>query len=461
MHLISRAKNFLGGWGLGDEGSWRGPFFGVGHLGGLHRLERLDDGFQRDLSLQQQSPVSAKFAAINRIAEAISIMPGSHERSLPDGGTQTIKTSALSRWLLAPNPLQTAAEFWDSGARLLMETGNAVGYSFRNSRNEIIATYWAASYGIQVLQDNDGNKAIFYQIMANEHSPEMGDYLVPAGDILHLRVHADPRRMLHGVAPLLHCAMALAVNTTLQRFLVTYLNRRATPSYVLSTDVVLKADQIQQLRSAWEEQSVAVRSGGTPIIGGGLKPHNMGVAQGDDKLIDNFQMTIEEVARAYGVPKALLGVAETTGNVENLINHWLATGLGALVNNIEQAVSRHFSLDLANETMQFDTQALNRMDWTARVTSAANGATSGVFSIDEARAQLGLGPVPGGYGKVPTQQQQQVPLDLLHEIHAATIAAKITPPAAPPQPTPDQQAADAAAADATKSLSPLDRFIEG
>lgn len=433
MELVTRLKNFLSG-----EGSWRGPFFGVGHQGGTYELGRIEDGFQRDLQvLNSGNPVAAKFSAINRIAEAVSIMPGSHMREVEGGGAQMITTSALSRWLHSPNPLQTAAEFWDSGVRLLMETGNCVGYSFRNDRNEITATYWASRYSIHVIQDERGDKVIFYAVQANEHSPEMGDFLVPAGDILHLRVHVDPRRMLHGVAPIIHCAMALAVNSTLQQFLVTYLNKRATPSYVLSTDVPLNETQIKQLRSAWDEQTRLVKSGGTPILGGGMKPHSMGVAPGDDRLIENFRMSVEEIARAYGVPKVLLGVSETTGTTENLINMWLATGLGALVNNIEQAVGRHFNLPIG-DAVEFDTQALNRMDWEARVRSAALGSTSGVFAIDEARAQLRLGPVKGGYGQVPTQQQQQVPIDLLHEIHAANIASKL-PQVTPTSPTPVDQ----------------------
>lgn len=379
MGFIQRIKSFFG---QGAEGSWRGPFFGLGHLGNMFEFGRREDGFQRDLHLHGNSPTAAKFAAVGLISDAISLMPGSHYSQLDGGGRQPITTSALSRWLVRPNSLQTANEFWSSGIRLLLETGNAVAYCFRNNRNEIVQAYWAASFTTHVIPDGDGGKMLYYAVNTTEPSMDSPEMLVPATEILHLRINADARNPLRGISPVLHCAMALAVNSTLQQFLIAYLNNRASPSNVLTTDVNLTNEQVRQLRAAWEDQAAGMKSGKTPILFGGLKPVQFGVAPGDDRLIENFKMSVEEVARAFRIPKAMLGIAETMGNSEQMVNLWLSTGLAALVDNIEQAVDKLFALPLS-EGIEFDTRALTRMDWEQRVNSAAKGATSGVFSIDE------------------------------------------------------------------------------
>jgi hypothetical protein len=45
----------------------------------------------------------------------------------------------------------------------------------------------------------------------------------------------------------------------------------ARPSAVLSTDIVLDKDAVQQLRDRWNEQSKFLHGGGTPILTAGLK----------------------------------------------------------------------------------------------------------------------------------------------------------------------------------------------
>jgi len=74
----------------------------------------------------------------------------------------------------------------------------------------------------------------------------------------------------------------------------------------------------------------------------------------------------------------------------------------------------------------------------------AEAVTKGVISADEGRAQLGLGPIDGGYGKVPATQQQQVPLDLLHQLHSANIGSKLAAQQPPPADGEPQKVADPA-----------------
>lgn len=429
MNLVERAKSWLG---FGAEGQPRGPMLGQSELGNWLPIHPLGDGWQQNLRPGVHDAIAARFAAISLISDAVSLLPGGHYKRLPNGAKESRKGTPLARWLAKPNAMQTRSEFFNAGVRLLQSTGNAVAFAVRDENGDIVQTYWAAGYSIYI---DPQTGTVFYALTSTKAGEQVApDFLVPARDVMHWRINADARQPLQGVSPLVHCAQSMATNATLSNFLVAFLNNRASPSYVLSTDEKMTLEQMRQLRTAWEEQSTQIASGGTPILAWGLKPSAMGVSPGDDLLVDTFNLTVADIGRAFRIPKALLGLDETAANVEQLVNTWLATGLAALIDMIELSIDRLFGLP-DNEFSELDTRELSRMDYASRVAAAADGAVSGIFSIDEARAQLDYPPVKGGFGEMPTQQQQQVPIDLLHDLHTAALAPKVAPTPAP-EPTP-------------------------
>lgn len=94
-----------------------------------------------------------------------------------------------------------------------------------------------------------------------------------------------------------------------------------------------------------------------------------------------------------------------------------------MVEHIERAMERFFRLP-AGQAISFDTDALLRTDFAARVEGYSRVVQSGVVTVNEARAKMfGLGPVE--HGDQPIVQQQMVPL------------GSTEPAAAPELPTPE------------------------
>jgi Phage portal protein len=149
-------------------------------------------------------------------------------------------------------------------------------------------------------------------------------------------------------------------------------------------------------------------------------------------------MSIEDVGRCFGVPPPLYGDLSkaTMTNVESTINHWLATGLAALLENLERSFDAGFNLP-ADEYIEFDERALLRMDYQARITAITKAIQGAVMSPNEGREVEGLPPVAGGDKLF--LQQQMVSIDMLAELHAAEIAAKNRPAAAAETPAPDEE----------------------
>src|SRR5262249_1232523 len=129
-------------------------------------------------------------------------------------------------------------------------------------------------------------------------------------------------------------------------------------------------------------------------------------------------------------------------NVEAMINFWLSTGLGSLLENLERSFDAAFALP-ADEYVEFDERALLRMDYQQRITAITKAIQGGVMSPNEARESEDLPPVDGGDGVF--LKQQMVSIDMLKELHPATTASKNkpAPAAAPGDPAPADDTSEA------------------
>lgn len=134
------------------------------------------------------------------------------------------------------------------------------------------------------------------------------------------------------------------------------------------------------------------------------------------------------------------------------MQHWLASGLGFVLNHIEEAIGLTFKLKgQPDEYLEFDTSALQRSAFKDRIEGWAAGTKGGVFARNEARREFELKPVEGG--DEPWVQQQDIPLSVAYD--NALNPPEPPPAIAPPvieEPTPE---------DADKALAAaLNRHLE-
>jgi HK97 family phage portal protein len=363
--------------------------------------------------------------------------PGSHWRVLPNGGRERVTSSPLSRILHNPNAYQTPSDFILNLVSRLYRTGNAYALMIRN-RGGVIEELHIMNEGTpRVASTGD----IFYSVRGNEvidrqfddADPDHPLRYVPARDILHVKLET-PRHPLLGETPLTAAALDLAVSNAMARQAIAFFDQQARPSGVLSTELNLTADQVKTLRERWEAQATKLNAGGTPILTNGLKFQPMTSNAKDTQFAEIMGMTKEQVALAFRVPLAVLGIGSTNySSTESLMQAWVASGLGFCLNHIEQAFDQAFRLKMTpgadtaytKEYTEFDTAALLRSNFKDRMDGYAKAIVGGVLSPNEVAAEEGL-PSRGPFGEMPRVQQQVVPLD--YEPPA---------PAAPPPPSSD------------------------
>jgi HK97 family phage portal protein len=367
-------------------------------------------------------------------AETAASLPGAHWRRNARGGRTRVENSALSRVLRRPNEYQSISDFMLNATHSLYREGNCFALALRNHRFEVESLHLMNARMSAPLVAEDGS--VFYRLSGNSIIDKLlGDTQLVASqrDVLHIKLRSNHRypHPLIGETPVMAALMDIAVGDAFIRQQLEFFNNQSRPSAVLSTELNLSRDEVQQLRDRWHEQAKGLHQGGTPILTGGLKVQPWATPAKDAQLAELSKLSAERICWAFGIPLQLLGLATTPAtSTETLMQFWLATGLGFCLNHVEQAFDRLFDLKgEPEEYTEFDTAALLRSAWKDRIEALARGVQSGIFSPNEARNLEGLDDTPFGFE--PRVQQQVVPLS----------AAASIPPAPGPEAQPSAPAA--------------------
>lgn len=333
-------------------------------------------------------------ACVSAYSQTVAMCPGTHWRKEADGGRTAVDNSALARVLKRPNDYESMSDFLLNVTRQLYMKGEAFALAIRNDRNEVVELH-RMRVGYPYV-GTDGS--IYYSLSGNEIAERRFDTGTPfpARDVLHIRLHT-PRHPLKGESPILSAALDLAMSgAALNQQTMFYLNQ-ARPSFMLETDQQLTAEQTKALRERWAEQTTGANAGGTPILTWGLKAKEVTTNAKDGALADLLKMTDQNVALAFRMPLQILGVGGTPfASTEALMSSWKSTGLGFVLNHIEEAFGLLFRLKgMPDEYLEFDTDALLRSSFKEMMEALVNG-TDKVITKNEARARVGLGRKTGG-----------------------------------------------------------------
>lgn len=361
-------------------------------------------------------------ACISSYVNAVSQCPLIHWRATADGGRERLDNSAIARLLRAPNHYQTRSDFIGLAVSDLLTFGNSFSLAERNGRYEPEALHsFNPSRSKAVVGEQ---QAIFFELSGNtvlegQQSGFWGDYiggqrgLYPQRDVLHMRIDTKPGDPLLGRAPWRHAADAVTVQTLIGKQLISMFANGGRPSGVIHTDLNLTAAQITELRARLNEswKSVDDLSGGPPILTNGLKFQNVGQSAKDTELSNAAKLSADEIFAAYQVPPAILGLTDrsTYASTEALVQHWLAGGLGHLLDLIECSLDQFLQLPgWPLEYVEFDVSILLRAQQKDRVEALTRGIQGGLFAPNEARRTEELGSV--AHGDQVLVQQQMVPL---------------------------------------------------
>lgn len=172
----------------------------------------------------------------------------------------------------------------------------------------------------------------------------IGEYVVPEGDMLHIRYSRQPGN-LHGVGPLEAGGARMVSAATMARYVSGLVESGIAPPYYIKTDKPLTKDQAIGVLDGYLETRAA-RPGEPAIMSGGATldapPTKSAVEMA---LVELAQFTDSRIAILLGVPPFLVGLPSggdsmTYSNVSSLFDFHERASLGPKVSAVASAISR-------------------------------------------------------------------------------------------------------------------------
>lgn len=323
-------------------------------------------------------------------------------RLLPAGSARSEKPNTVhpvAKLFKRPNVIQTWFEFALQMHTAFLLRGNAYAVILRNMRGDPVGLVPINPDAVLLYEAPDGS--IFYQV-ARYGLFQMAilqglPLMIPADDMFHLRDVTF--NMLSGISSLGVARDSLGVAMGLTQQQARFMANGARPSGVLQTPKTLSVDAAERLRVQWNSLRSGLQNiGKTAILEEGLEWKPMQLNSVDLQFIEQLKFSVEEMARAVGVPLHKLGVAGESSRIklDDADQSYVNTTIMPDLDMWEQKFVQKFDLDEVNLTADFDERRLLRAAEATRVNTYRTQVISGLKTQNECRALEGDPPLPGG-----------------------------------------------------------------
>lgn len=316
-----------------------------------------------------------------------------------DGTRTKIDDHAIAQLMVRPNRVQTWFEFVRDMWVAYLLRGNAYAAIIRDRRGNPVELIWINPDAVMVLEAADGswfynvNRIGLFQIAMLRNFP----VAIPSEDILHIRGISFNLLVAASTIGMARDSIGLAMGQNLQAS--RWVNNGARPAGVLETQKTLSAEAAKRLKAQWEEFQAGVQNTGrTAVLEEGLQWKQLQLTAVDLQFINQQQMSVQDIARFFGVPTRKLMQPDTSkGSTiiqedQSYVNETVAPDLEMF----EQKLVQTFDLDREGLGVDIDESPLLRADPLTRYNLGRIGVLSGLTTTNEWRRGERLPPVPGG-----------------------------------------------------------------
>lgn len=339
---------------------------------------------------------TAVHAAVRVLAEAVSRPPLEvWHRSAPGSELDLAGSNhPLQRLLDRPN------DVWNGGQLLrAIESGLALwGSAFvamARDRDGVPYEMWPLRcYEVHVVAD-DTDRSVRGFI----HETVDGRVAYLPEEMLWYR-RFNPSRPLAGFSSMAPAREAVDISSEALRFNRRFYVHSAMPSdLVVTFDRSPSDEQVDHLLETWDERLVNPDQAHKPIVlGEGTDLKRLGSNHSEMEFIAALQWSVEEVSRAFGVPKVFLSEFEdaTLANVRTmeqfLWRNTIIPELKMLEDGINHRLAPHFAQFPNELVVRFnlsDVEAVQESQ-SDRADRLATLVSAGIMSVGEARRELGV-----------------------------------------------------------------------
>jgi HK97 family phage portal protein len=335
--------------------------------------------------------IAAVYAAIRLYADTVASLPvGAYVRVNGERRPYFPRPA----WLDNPvpqNPNYTGFDLRHRIVTSLLTDGNAFLLTIRDPRGEITEVHALDPRNVEVGMNAD--RSPYYNVLGGA-----GATRLTADEIVHLTLFAtgDNQR---GMSPIQHHARTLGIAIAGEQFASKFFEQGATVGGVVEVPGELSPEQAAEIREGFAGRHEGVaKAHRIAVLSGGAKFETLPIKVSELALVEQLGWTVEQVARIYAVPLALLSVstpgAQSYASVEAQLSAWLRTGLYPLIVRIEAGLQR---LVVGDTTfIKFNVDALLRPTTLERYQAHAVAITNGWASPNDVRKLEDQVPYEGG-----------------------------------------------------------------
>jgi HK97 family phage portal protein len=348
--------------------------------------------------------LSTVYRATALLAGAVATMPLPVFRQNDDGTRDQARDHPV-RYLLneEPTPRFTAATFWEfiTGSMLLRGDGFAV--LIRDGAGNVKEVIPVPSECVTVKRDDNRLIYVIWSLYNDNYSVDIRPFALDQDDVLHF-----PGFGFNGLRSMsvIRWAAYQAIGSALamEQYAGNMMRNGAMHKIALVTPNDMDKDQIDKLRSLWEERYGGSSNSGRPmVLYGGMDAKTLTLTAKDAQLLESRNFQVEDIARAFGVPPWMVGLLEKTTSwgtgVEQMGIGFLIYTLMPHLNRFQQEINRK-CFRISRYFCEFNTDGLLQADAKGRSDAfrqAIGGSQGpGWMLINEVRAKLNLKPIEDG-----------------------------------------------------------------
>lgn len=270
--------------------------------------------------------------------------------------------------------------------------GNSYSFIQRNGAGEAVSLEHLRP-DFMYMQRDAANQP-YYQYYAGavseKASTEIKERRFRPFDILHCLTATGGDGIL-GMAPIAAMRNLIGTELQLEEYVSRFFANSARPSGILTMPGTLSAEAAARLRESWQKQQGGVfNSGRIAVLESGLTFNPVSTNMVENQMIDVRKYCRAQIASAFGVPSFKIGATESISysSQEQGEAAFISSTLANYASIIEQEVNRKlFKRNNGNDyytRINFDD--LQRGDRASRFASYGVGLTTGLMTVNEARA---------------------------------------------------------------------------
>jgi HK97 family phage portal protein len=333
------------------------------------------------------------FAAVRLLSDAIAALPLKVYRDTPQGRVPAGDDQRLVQLLRRPSPGSTAVDLIGQLMVHLLTFGDAFVAKYRSDR-EIVqlglldpAAMVVEQVGARVIYRLSRPEGI------SEHGPE---------DVCHIKaLSADG---VTGMSTVRQAAKVLQLSDGLTTYIVSWIGNDARPGGVLAVggdapdrDGMFGLKDQMKSEFGWERRPTG--HGAVAVMSGDLSYSPIDPSLRDQEFIQQREYSAREVARVFGIPGWMLGVASgdslTYSNTSEQMRAFATHSLRPWLTRIEKALSADADLLPGGTFAEFELSGLLRGDDRTRAEVYEKALASGWLTLDEVRELENRPPLEG------------------------------------------------------------------